>query len=340
MKHTYIICEIGVNHNGDVKLAREMMKRSKECGCDAVKFQAYKTENLVKKDTFLADYQKNNLTKDKSSQFNMLNKYELKENDFIELKKMAESLDVDFLVTPFDAESLKYLSEKLKLNKIKVSSADLNNFPLLLDAIKLNMSVILSTGMATLEDIKSTVKYIEQNNGHIDGILHCTTSYPTQWDDVNLNVIDTYKKEFSYPIGYSDHTIGDLIPLGAVAKGAAIIEKHVTLSRNFEGPDHKASMEFDDLKVMIEKIRTLEISLGDGVKKITDIEIKNKNIAIKKIVAKCDIHKGHTLSYEDFNYLRSNNGIEVKYVHELIGKKCKMEIKEGEPVLWEMIVSD
>lgn len=340
MNHTYIICEIGVNHNGDMNLAKEMIKMSKKCGCDAVKFQAYKTEDLVKENTFLAEYQKSNLRKEKNSQFNMLNKYELSEDNFMELKKISDSLNVDFLVTPFDLHSLQYLSEKLRLKKIKISSADLNNYPLLQAAIKLNMSVILSTGMATLEDIKSSVNFIEKNNGNIDGILHCTTSYPTIWEDVNLNVIDTYKKEFFYPVGYSDHTVGDLIPVCAVAKGATIIEKHVTLSRDLEGPDHKASMEFADLKIMIEKIRTLEMSLGDGVKIITDIENKNKNIAIKKIVAGHDININHILNYDDFNYLRSNDGIEVKFVDKLIGKKCKKGIKKGDPILWEMIDSD
>lgn len=340
MKHTYIICEIGVNHNGDIQLAKRMIDESYRCGCDAVKFQAFKTSKLVAKDTSLAEYQRENTSKKVKKQYDMLKQYELSESSFIELKKYTDSLKLDFIVTPFDFESLDFLKQKLKLKLIKFSSADLNNYPLIQKAIDYGMSMILSTGMSTLKGIQDTVQFIEKSHGTIEAILHCTTSYPTNYDEVNLNVIDTLKDNFNYKIGYSDHTIGELVPLSAVAKGAQVIEKHVTTSCDLEGPDHKASMEFTDLKKMIDKIRLLEVALGNPEKVITESENKNKNIVIKKIVASHDLNKGTLLKLDDLDYLRSEIGIEVKHVYEILNKEIILDISKNSPITWEMLKNE
>jgi sialic acid synthase SpsE len=337
---TYIICEIGVNHNGDFNVAKQMIDEAFNAGCSAVKFQAYKTSMLVKENTKLADYQKENVEPTTNSQYEMLKNYELSEEQFFNLENYTQKIGLDFLVTPFDSASLLMLKNNLNLKVIKISSSDLNNYPLIKEAIGLNLEMILSTGMATLSDIKDTIKFITKHKGRIAGILHCTTSYPTNLEEVNLNIIDMFIREFPFTIGYSDHTIGDLVPISAVAKGARIIEKHVTLSKNLPGPDHKASMEFDDLKHMIDKIRNLELALGIENKQPTITELKNKVVAIKKIHLKRDISMGEVLQEEDLYFLRANDGIEVKHVYEVIGKKANMKLIKDSILNWDMISSD
>ena len=260
MNHVYIIAEVGVNHNGDIRLAKQMIDAAKDAGVDAVKFQTFIAENLVSSCAEKADYQKETTGSDES-QLDMIKKLELSFDDFAELKSYCASRNLDFMSTPFDFESIDFLAE-LGQEIFKIPSGEITNLPYLLEIGKLKQKVILSTGMSTLSEIADALKILKDAGTAEITLLHCNTAYPTPYEDVNLNAMHTLKDVFNIPVGYSDHTPGIEVPVAAVAKGAVVIEKHFTLDKNMEGPDHKASLEPDELKQIVTAIRNIEKALG------------------------------------------------------------------------------
>lgn len=331
----FIIAEAGVNHNGDIKRAKKLVDMALYAGADAVKFQTFKSEKLVTGYAKMAKYQKDNIGAE-DSQFNMLKKLELSYNQFEELKKYCENKGIIFMSTPFDIESADFLNS-IGLEAFKISSGDLTNIPLLEHIAGFNKPIILSSGMAVLGEIEEAVMSLK-NKGMSDiAVLHCTSNYPAALETVNLRAMNTIKDSFNVIGGYSDHTEGITIPIAAAALGANIIEKHFTLDKNMEGPDHKASLEPEELKNMIEGIRNVEISLGSGIKMFTESEINTMQVARKSIVACRDIKKGRIIGVEDLDYKRPGNGLSPKYYKELIGKKAAIDINKDEQITFSAV---
>lgn len=324
----YIIAEAGVNHNGDIVLAKKLVDTAVFSGVDCIKFQTFISSNIVSKNAEKAEYQKNE-TGNLESQQDMLKKLELTFDEFIELRDYCDSKGIDFLSTAFDFESIDFL-HSIGMDKWKIPSGEITNLPYLIKVAKLNQPVILSTGMSNIDEIKSAVKVLKENGVTDITLLHCTTEYPTPFEDVNLKAMLTMADELGLPFGYSDHTKGIEIPIAATALGAMIIEKHFTLDRNMEGPDHKASLEPNELKSMVEAIRNIEKALGDGVKKPAKSELKNMKIARKSIVAKCKIRVGEILTEENMTVKRPGNGISPMKWFDLIGTKAKRNFEEDE----------
>lgn len=324
----YIIAEAGVNHNGDLNLAKEMVDCAKEAGADCIKFQTFKSENLVSKFAEKANYQKRQ-TQSNESQLEMLKKLELSYNDFLELNDFCKSKNIDFLSTAFDLDSIEFLS-KLDMKKWKIPSGEVTNLPYLIRVAKQKKPIILSTGMCTMKEIKDALDVLYRNGAKDITILHCTTEYPAPFKEVNLNAMKTLEKQFKLPVGYSDHTVGIEIPIAAVALGAIVIEKHFTLNRNMEGPDHKASLEPDELRDMVKAIRNVEVAMGNGQKIPTPSEEENKIIARKSIVAKCYIRKGETFTEQNITIKRPGNGISPMKWFEVLGKQAKRDFQEDE----------
>lgn len=315
---TFIIAEAGVNHNGSIEMAKELILAAKEIGADAIKFQSFKAENLVTKKAEKANYQKNT-TGNGESQYEMLKKLELSYNDHLELIQTANAVGIEFISSPFDSEAALMLSG-LGLRVLKIPSGELTNIPFLEEVAKLPMDVIISTGMANLAEIEMAVETLE--NGVIKSltILHCVTEYPAPYNEINLKAMNTIKAAFNYPVGYSDHTPGIEIPLAAVAVGATVIEKHFTLDKNLPGPDHRASLDKEEFRSMITAIRNIELSLGDGVKRPAPCEIPNMKVARKSIVAARDIKAGEILSAANLTVKRPGTGIPPYRWNELVGK--------------------
>lgn len=331
-KGVYIIAEAGVNHNGDINLAYKLIDVAVEAGADAVKFQTFKAKNLVSKYTDMATYQKNNMGHD-SEQLKMLEKLELKFEDFIKLKKYCDEKEIDFLSSPFDFESIDFLEELVPYYKIP--SGEIINFPYLKKIAEKRKPIIMSTGMATLSEIEKALNVIYEVNKYAEVyLLHCTTNYPTPFEEVNLRAMLTLKEAFKLPVGYSDHTLGIEVPIAAVAIGAQIIEKHFTLDKNLPGPDHKASLEPDELKEMVRAIRNVEKSLGDGIKKPNKSEIEIMKVVRKKLVAARDIEKGEIITENDIMIKRANEGLSPEYYEIIIGKRLLKSIKEDEGITW------
>lgn len=324
---TTIIAEAGVNHNGSIKLAKEMIDIAANSGADYVKFQTFKAEELVTKNAEKANYQKNLLEKNES-QFEMLKKLELSKEEHYELKNHCNLRKINFLSTAFDVKSLKFL-HKFGINLIKIPSGEITNLPLLRFIGGMKQSVIVSTGMSSMDEINSAIDILINEGTKKDQItvLHCNTEYPTPMKDVNLLAMLSIKNEFNVNVGYSDHTLGIEIPIAAVALGAKVIEKHFTLDRSFEGPDHSASLNPNELKIMIEKIRNIEYSLGSGIKKPSNSEIKNIPIARRSIVAKTLIHKGEIFSNKNITTKRPGTGISPMKWDELLGTESKYDFE-------------
>ena len=325
---TLIIAEAGVNHNGSIEVAKQLVDAAKESGADCVKFQTFKSENLVSKKAIKAEYQKQT-TQSNESQFEMLKKLELSHNDFIELKKYCEKKEIEFLSTAFDFESIEFL-KNLEIKFWKIPSGDITNLPYLIKIAQFGMPVILSTGMSNMDEIREAIRILTEN-GVIDlTVLHCTTEYPTPYNDVNLNAMLSIKDEFNIKIGYSDHTKGIEIPIAAVALGATVIEKHFTLDCQMEGPDHKASLEPKELKKMVESIRNVEQALGNGNKEPASSEVKNMSIARKSIIANKVIHEGDYFSEDNLTVKRPGDGISPMLWFDVIGKVAKRDFQEDE----------
>lgn len=325
MQKVFIIAEAGVNHNGSLDLAKQLVDKACEAGVNCVKFQTFKSENLVNKNAQKAEYQIEN-TRNNDSQFSMLKQLELSFEDFIELKKYCDSKGIMFLSTPFDLESIDFLAT-LNMPVFKIPSGEITNLPYLRKINSYKRDVILSTGMATLQEIKDALNVLKDCKV---SLLHCTTEYPCPYESVNMKAMQTLKENFRLPVGYSDHTKGIEIPVMAVSMGAEIIEKHFTLDKNMEGPDHKASLEPDELKNMVQAIRNVEKAFGTGIKEPQEAEKKNMDIARKSIVAKCDIKKGDIFTEDNLTVKRPGNGICPMKWDEIIGNKANKDYKKDE----------
>ncbi|WP_042705945.1 N-acetylneuraminate synthase [Methanomicrobium mobile] len=328
MSHTFIIAEVGVNHNGSVDIAKKMIDTAKACGVDAVKFQTFVSENLVSRFADKAEYQKETTGNDES-QLAMIKKLELSYDDFSDLKRYAESGGLEFMSTPFDHGSIDFLAE-LGMDIFKIPSGEITNLPYLMKIAKLKRRVILSTGMSTLPEIKEAIDILRKYGTTDITLLHCNTAYPTPYVDVNLNAMKTLRDSFGLPVGYSDHTKGIEVPIAAAALGAVVIEKHFTLDRNMEGPDHKASLEPDELKQMVTSIRNIEDALGSYEKRLTESEAVNRDVVRKSIVAKCNIKKGEIFSEENITVKRPGTGISPMAWFTVLGQTASKDFQEDE----------
>ena len=321
INQTLIIAEVGVNHNGDIVMAKKLIDAAALAGADIVKFQTFKADCLATFSAEKANYQK--LSTDiEESQYSMLQNLELTESMHHELISHCKFRNIDFLSTGFDIESVTFLAS-LGQKCFKIPSGEITNLPYLIHIGSIAKKVILSTGMSTMTEIKRAIEVLEKAGTMLNNItiLHCTTEYPTPMDEVNLKAMQTIKKTFDVTVGYSDHTLGIEVPTAAVAMGASIIEKHFTLDRSLPGPDHKASLEPIELKAMVRAIRNIEVALGDGVKNLTSSEKKNVTIARKSLVAKRPIKVGEIFTAENITSKRPGTGLSPMLWNDVIGKK-------------------
>ncbi|HEB9308762.1 TPA: N,N'-diacetyllegionaminate synthase [Campylobacter coli] len=330
MKKALIIAEAGVNHNGDLNLAKKLIEVAAKSGADFVKFQSFKAELCVSKNAKKAAYQLKTTAKDES-QLEMIKKLELDFNAHQLLISHAKQCGIAFLSTPFDLESIELLDD-LGLEVFKIPSGEITNLPYLKKIAKLNKKIILSTGMSNLGEIEAALEILCKEDTQRANItlLHCTTEYPAPFDEVNLKAMQTLKNAFNLDVGYSDHTKGIHISLAAIALGASVIEKHFTLDKNMSGPDHKASLEPDELQELCTKIREIESALGDGIKQASKSERKNIEIARKSLVAKKKIKKGEIFSEENLTTKRPASGISAMRYDEYLGKKASKDYEEDE----------
>lgn len=326
-RSTFIIAEAGVNHNGSIQLAYQLINAAKDAGADAVKFQTFKADTLVSKKADKAEYQKQS-TNPSESQYEMIKKLELSVDDHKNLIDYCNKINIQFLSSPFDLDSIDLLN-KLGLEIFKIPSGEIINLPYLRKIGKLNKYVILSTGMADLGEIENALDVLTENGTDKNKItvLHCNTEYPTPFEDVNLIAMLTIKNAFNVKVGYSDHTKGIEVPIAAVALGAEVIEKHFTLDRNMQGPDHKASLEPNELREMVTAIRNIEKALGSGIKKPSPSELKNKAVARKSLIAVKDIQKGEKFSEKNVGIKRPGNGISPMRWKEVIGKTANKDFQ-------------
>lgn len=328
MGKTKIIAEAGVNHNGSIELAKKMALVAKDCGADIVKFQTVNLDSIVSKYAQMADYQKKNIGKSES-QKEMLRKLLLSYEEFTDLKAYCDEIGIEFLSTPFDIPSIEFL-EKLECKVWKIPSGEITNYPYLVRIAQTGKPVILSTGMSTLEEVDECVKLLRDNGTKDITILQCNTQYPTEYYDANVNAMVTLGRRYETKVGYSDHTRGIIVPVMAVSLGASVIEKHFTLDRNMEGPDHKASLEPNELRDMIEAVRNAEAALGSGLKKPSASEIDNLSVARKSIVAACDIHKGEILTEKNLTTKRPGTGLSPMLWKEILGTEAVRNFGEDE----------
>ncbi len=331
----FIIAEVGVNHNGDINLAKALIDIAIDAGADAVKFQIFNAEAVVTKKAEMAEYQKS-ATGVIESQYEMLKRLELGKRDFEELADYAKERQIMFLSTPFDKESAE-LIYKLDLPAFKIGSGEITNLPFLRYIAQKKRPIILSTGMSTLGEVEEGLNCI-QKEGVVDIILlHCVSDYPTDIRHVNLRAIKTLKYAFKLPVGFSDHTMGIIAPLASVALGSCMIEKHLTIDKSLPGPDHRASLDPKTFKNMVLAIKDLESSLGDGIKKPTESEENTRMIVRRSLVAKVDIPKGKTITEDVLDIKRPGTGIKPKYWDEIIGKKARENIKKHDVLTWGTI---
>ena len=329
-----IIAEAGVNHNGSYENAKKLILAGAEAGVDYVKFQTFKASNLVSKDAEKADYQKRNTNDESLSQFEMLKKLEMPEKWHYDLKKYAESLNVKFLSTGFDEESIDFL-ESIYIDLFKIPSGEITNKPFLEHISKKKKPIIISTGMADLKEVRAAIEVLQKNGTRKSSItiLHCNTEYPTPMTDVNLKAMLTLKDVFDVNIGYSDHTLGIEVPIAAVALGAKVIEKHFTLDKNMDGPDHKASLDPLELKQMVRAIRNIEKAIsGNGIKEPSVSELKNIQIARKSIHTNKPLLKGELLKREDIIMIRPGDGISPMDMDSYINKKLAKDLPAGSKI--------
>ena len=328
MSHVYIIAEAGVNHNGDLKIAKEMVGVAKNAGVDAIKFQTFVTENLVTRNAQTAEYQKHNTGK-QETQFEMLKRLELSYDDYKELKELCCEKGIEFLSTPFDVESIKML-ERLNIDKFKIPSGEITNYPYLVQIAQTGKPVIMSSGMCTWSEIADAVQVLRDHGTTDLSLLHCTTEYPAPYNEVNLKVINAMQDKFGVKVGYSDHTQGIEVAVAAVAMGAEIIEKHFTLSREMEGPAHKASLEPQELNSMVQAIRNVEMAIGSSEKRPSTSEIQNMKVARKSIVAKRNIKIGEMFSEENLTTKRPGTGLSPMLWNSVIGQVAVRNFEKDE----------
>lgn len=330
-KKVFIIAEAGDNHNGSYENALKLVDKAAESGADCVKFQTFITENVISKFAEKAEYQKENTSADET-QFEMVKKLELSFEDFKKIKKYCDEKEILFLSTPFDLDSIDFL-QSIDIPFWKIPSGEITNLPYLIKIARTKKDIIISTGMCQMEEIAEALDILKKNGAGKITVLHCNTEYPTPFCDVNLNAMRTIEQEFNVEVGYSDHTIGIEVPIAAVAMGASVIEKHFTLDKNMDGPDHKASLEPKELKTMVACIRNIENALGNGKKSPSKSEQKNIIIARKSIVANCDIKKGEILTEEKLYIKRPGNGISPMEWYKVIGNKAVKDFKKDELII-------
>jgi N,N'-diacetyllegionaminate synthase len=321
-KSILIIAEAGVNHNGDIVLAKQLVDVAADAGADIVKFQTFNADRLSTQQAKKADYQ-SLTTGTQESQHQMLSRLELTESMHYEIVEHCTKRSIEFLSTGFDIESIDFLVS-LDIKLFKIPSGEITNLPYLRHIGQFGMPIIISTGMATMHDIDAAIGALEKagTSRSLITILHCTTEYPAPMNEVNLRAMQTIHKDFDVEVGYSDHTAGIEVSIAAAALGATVIEKHFTLDKNFTGPDHKASLEPNELKAMVSAIRNIEISLGDGIKRLTSSEIVNKSVVRKSLVASKIIKAGELFSFENITSKRPGTGISPMSWDDVIGMKA------------------
>ncbi len=349
----FIIAEAGVNHNGDIGLARELVHVARRAGADAIKFQTFRAEDLATQDAPKAGYQ-DRTTDSNESQFEMLKRLELSAADHLTLKAECEAEGIVFLSTPFDMKSLGFLVSEMKVNQLKLPSGEITNGPLLLQAARTGLPLILSTGMATLDEIRDTLSVLAFGMCN-DGVpspehaltayksaagrrelearvclLHCTSEYPAAFDNINLNAMQTMRDAFGLPVGISDHSEGIAMPIAATALGACVIEKHFTLDRNLPGPDHRASISPDELSMMVNGIRQTEIAMGHGEKVPSEAELQNRQAMRKSLVAECDISDGEAFTVENLGIKRPGSGASPMLYWDFLSATASRPYKAGE----------
>ncbi len=326
----YIIAEAGVNHNGSFDLACKMVDAAKAAGVDCIKFQTFKSQNLVSHHAQKADYQKES-TGD-GTQVDMLKKLELSYDEFVAIKEYCDKVGIAFLSTPFDFDSIRFL-DLIDMPFWKIPSGEVTNLPYLLALAKTEKPVVMSTGMCEMVEIEAAIRALRENGTKEITLLHCNTEYPTPFEDVNLKAMQTMRDVFKLKVGYSDHTKGIEVPIAAAALGATIIEKHFTLDRNLDGPDHKASLEPDELAAMVSGIRHIERAMGTGEKVPSPSEKKNISVARKSIVAKKDIQAGDEFTEDNITVKRPGNGISPMKWFEVLGTKASRDFEEDELIV-------
>lgn len=322
-KPVTIIAEIGVNHNGDIELAKKMIIEAKRCGADIVKFQTAKLEKLVTRYAQKAEYQIEN-TGSNDSQFDMLKKLLLSYGDFSLLEQFCIDHSIQFLSTPFDCDSIDFLNS-FSMPFWKVPSGEITNYPYLVKIAQTKKKVVMSTGMSNIDEIEAAVELLKENGTKEIVLLQCNTQYPTEPKHVNLRAMNTLREKFQVEVGYSDHTRGIEIPIAAVALGATVIEKHFTLNKNMEGPDHRASIEPEEFKVMVDAIRNVELALGIKEKAVSESEKDNQNIARKSIVAAKEIKMGDIFDENNLTTKRPGSGISPMRWNEVIGCRANRD---------------
>ena len=328
---TIIIAEAGVNHNGSLELAKKMALTAKECGADVVKYQTAVPELVISKFAQKAEYQKET-TGDAESQLDMVRRLHFDFEAHRELKEYCDSIGIQYLSAPFDIPSVRFLGT-LELPYIKVPSGEITNLPYLEEVGKLGLQVILSTGMSTLDEIENALDILETNGARGATLLHCNTEYPTPYEDANLGAMLELSEQFGLPVGLSDHTTGWECDVAAAAFGAAVIEKHFTLDKTMDGPDHKASLEPAELAAMVTAVRHIEAAMGDGKKHVTASEAKNKPIARKSIVAARPIRKGEVFTAENLTTKRPGDGISPMCWYEVLGTAAVRDFAEDEQIV-------
>ncbi len=320
-KNTYVIAEGGLNHNGDINIAKKLIDSAKECGANAIKFQTYKTENFVR---------------ETNQYFDVFKNAELNFEQFEELKNYSKNIGLTFFSTPFDIESAEFLNQ-LEIPCFKIASSDLTNLPLITKIAKMQKPMIISSGLSTMNEINDAVNCCLFEGNNQIALLHCVANYPAQPDEVNMNVINTLKKTFGFPIGYSDNGESSLVDIVAVSMGANIIEKHFTLDKKMSGPDHSFSIDPNGLKSLISQIHEIDQMKGDGIKIPQFSEIKNRLTIRKSITAKRDLQQGEKIQEGDISIKRPADGIEPKYLTMILGKTINTNIKKDSPIFWSSI---
>jgi len=335
----FVIAEAGVNHNGDIELAKDLVYAASEAGADAVKFQTFKADTLVTKTAEKAQYQKLN-SSNSSTQYEMLQALELTEDHHYILNELASSLNIEFMSTGFDEQTIDFLVS-LGVKRLKIPSGEITNIPYLKHIAKKGLPTIMSTGMSTLDEVKVAIEIFREFYGdRVEDnlvLLHCTSNYPAAFKDVNLRAMSTLANEFNIPVGYSDHTLGVLIPILSIGMGACVIEKHYTLDKTLVGPDHAASMNPNELKQMVQMIRDAESALGNGEKKPADNELIIRSLVRRSVTLKTALKKGTKIAKDDLIILRPGTGISPGDFEKVIGATLKQSLSEGTTLLWDHI---
>lgn len=335
----FIIAEAGVNHNGDIQLAKELIHAAKETGADAVKFQTFQAETLVNKTAEKAKYQQQN-TNNSSTQYEMLKNLELSEDQYYELSELAKSLNIEFMSTGFDAQAIDFLVI-LGVKRLKIPSGEITNLPYLQHVAQTGLPLIMSTGMCDLAEVSQAIEtirpYYDVSLAAKLILLHCTSNYPAAYEDVNLKAMQTLHTEFALPVGYSDHTLGMLVPTLAVGLGACVIEKHFTLDCSLPGPDHAASMTPKQMKLLVETIKEAESALGNGEKKPAENELPIRALVRRSVTLKHDLPAGCDIKAADLILLRPGSGISPADLPRVIGARLNLNLAAGTTLLWEHI---